>query len=387
MHIALITDGIFPFVLGGMQKHSYYLAKYFAKNKIHIDIFHCGSSEIDESEVIKLFDLDERKYITQKYFIFPKKDFLPGHYLRESYLYSKMIFDSLKHNINDYDFIYTQGFSGWKLIEEKKRGIVIPPIAVNFHGYEMFQFAPNIKLWLQFKLLAKPVKFITKNANIVFSFGGKIDDILVNNGIKKTNIIHSYNGIDEDWLSEKHIYSSNKTVHFIYIGRYERRKGIEELNEVLTELISASIDFKFNFIGPIPENKKICSDKIKYFGSIYDVSIIKKIIKESDVLICPSHSEGMPTVILEAMASELSVIATDVGAISEMVNSETGWIISPHNKTELKNTILTAINTSKEEFIEKGKNAKKLLIRKFMWNIIVQKIVVDIQKYLHKNDL
>ena len=32
MRIALITDGIAPYVIGGMQKHSFYLAKYFAKN-------------------------------------------------------------------------------------------------------------------------------------------------------------------------------------------------------------------------------------------------------------------------------------------------------------------------------------------------------------------
>jgi hypothetical protein len=31
MRIALITDGIAPYVLGGMQKHSFYLAKYFCK--------------------------------------------------------------------------------------------------------------------------------------------------------------------------------------------------------------------------------------------------------------------------------------------------------------------------------------------------------------------
>ena len=33
MRIALITDGIMPFVTGGMQKHSSYIAKYFTKNK------------------------------------------------------------------------------------------------------------------------------------------------------------------------------------------------------------------------------------------------------------------------------------------------------------------------------------------------------------------
>ena len=40
MRIALITDGIYPYVMGGMQKHSYFLAKFLAKNKIYVDLFH-----------------------------------------------------------------------------------------------------------------------------------------------------------------------------------------------------------------------------------------------------------------------------------------------------------------------------------------------------------
>ena len=47
MRIALITDGIAPYVLGGMQKHSFYLAKYFSKNKIHVDLVHYNDSKYD----------------------------------------------------------------------------------------------------------------------------------------------------------------------------------------------------------------------------------------------------------------------------------------------------------------------------------------------------
>ena len=47
MRIALLTDGIYPYVLGGMQRHSFYLAKYFAKNKFYVDLFHFNQSEYD----------------------------------------------------------------------------------------------------------------------------------------------------------------------------------------------------------------------------------------------------------------------------------------------------------------------------------------------------
>ena len=51
MRVALITDGISPYVLGGMQKHSYYLVKYFAKNKIHVDLVHYNDSKFDISKL------------------------------------------------------------------------------------------------------------------------------------------------------------------------------------------------------------------------------------------------------------------------------------------------------------------------------------------------
>ena len=40
MRIALLTDGIYPYVMGGMQRHSYYLAKYLARAGVHVDLYH-----------------------------------------------------------------------------------------------------------------------------------------------------------------------------------------------------------------------------------------------------------------------------------------------------------------------------------------------------------
>src|SRR5687767_10936039 len=148
MRVALLTDGIYPYVIGGMQKHSYYLAKFLAQNQIHVDLFHFNQSPLD-IEKLDCFDPDERRYISSFIVNFPSFPSLPGHYLRESYHYSELIFTQLEKDLKKYDFIYAKGFAGWKLIEEKKKGLECPPIGVNFHGYEMFQPAPGLKARLQ----------------------------------------------------------------------------------------------------------------------------------------------------------------------------------------------------------------------------------------------
>src|SRR4051812_17523547 len=105
--ITLLTDGIHPYVIGGMQKHSFYLAKYLAKNGIYVDLYHTNQSAYDITK-LEFFTEDEKKFIKSFVIDFPDLGKMPGHYIRESYEYSCRIFEVLKKNIN-VDFIYAKG--------------------------------------------------------------------------------------------------------------------------------------------------------------------------------------------------------------------------------------------------------------------------------------
>ncbi|MCC6180578.1 MAG: glycosyltransferase family 4 protein [Bacteroidia bacterium] len=373
MHIALITDGISPYVLGGMQKHSFYLAKYFAKNGIYVDLIHYNESNYDIQQ-LEFFTEEEKKFIHSIVLQFPTSFKFPGHYIYNSYRYSQLAYNSIKEQLDKYDFIYAQGFTGWRFIIEKKKNKKSPLLYVNFHGYEMFQPPASFKSKLQNFLLKSPTKYISRNANFTLSFGGNLDNILFEIGIKKENIIHSNNGIDNSWLSQDKSFST-QVRKFVFIGRYERRKGIEELNDLLKELITTNIPFSFDFVGPIPEEKKITSRNVTYYGIIKEQEILKSIIKGADVLVCPSHAEGMPTVILEAMAMSTPVIATDVGAVNEMVNNYNGWLIEAGNSSQLKRAVLDAINSPNQILNQKGKNAFDLVCKDFIWSEIVHKFI------------
>ena len=93
--VALITDGIWPYVIGGMQKHSYYLCKYFAKNQIHVDLFHFNQSELDIS-ALDVFTEEEKKYIHSTVVEFPDVASGFGHYIINSYRYSLNVYDLIK---------------------------------------------------------------------------------------------------------------------------------------------------------------------------------------------------------------------------------------------------------------------------------------------------
>jgi glycosyltransferase involved in cell wall biosynthesis len=375
--ILFLTDGIYPFQLGGMQKHSLILSRLLAKKGVEIKLFHIGGEGYSADAFISNYG-DERNIITEVCIPFPKTDPLPGHYIRENKLYSKLIFDAVKNELDDFDLVYAQGFTGWHFIKEKKKGKHSLPVLVNFHGLEMFQTAPSTKVKLEHMLFRKAVKYNLMNGDYAYSFGGKITDVLLRLGLAEDKVLLQSNGIEEDWISFNSQRNQKRTLTFI--GRNERRKGVEELNLALRNIIERKdLIFRFNFIGPIPKENQIEDGRIVYHGEIRNVEEIKEILHHSDAIVCPSHSEGMPTVILEGMASGLAVIATNVGAVERMVKGN-GYLLSGPNPRELEQAIRDFIACSAED-LNRMKNTSIDLVRdQFVWDTIADQKIKDFEK-------
>lgn len=375
MRVALVTDGIWPYVLGGMQKHSYYLCKYLAQKKVQVDLYHFNQSAYDISK-LEFFTEEEKKFITSYLVEFPKSFPFPGHYLYNSYKHSRLIFEQLKSKLDTYDLIYTKGFTGWHLINQKfNKKIKSPPIGVKFHGYEMFQKPPNFKIRLQhIFLLRRPVRSISRKSDLVFSYGGKITDLIKQIGVKPESIIELPSGVEESTLV-KNINPLKNKLKFLFLGRYERRKGIEELNEAIPLFFKESKSGKaeFHFIGPIPEEKRLSITDVFYHGEIRDKQKLQRLIQSCDVLICPSWSEGMPNVILEAMANGLAVIATDVGATNVLVSEKTGWLLEDSDPQKIRSVIKMIVDSESRLINEKKQSALDLISKDFTWEKLIEK--------------
>ena len=380
MHIALLTDGITPYVTGGMQRHSHHLARHLLKLGVELTLVHSVSEEQplpSEEEVINLLEAKPGRLHVHG-FQFPKKTKLPGHYLRESYRYSCMIYEELKPHWSTFDFIYAKGFSPWCLLEKKKKGVHMGPVGIKFHGYEMFQTTKSVKVKLEQQMLKPPVVFINRNADLIFSYGGMITDLIASTGVDRRNIVEIGSGIDDSWLLPSPA-PSDEMRKMLFIGRNEKRKGIDDLMAMKDLLTSSPIEF--HWVGPLPKNKRIDAPNMIYHGEIKDPEQLKSIIDGCDILITPSHSEGMPNVILEAMARGLAVVATRVGAVPIMVSDTNGRLIDPNDRKALRQALLEMIRIPESTLYEMKVHSLKRIREKFLWTAVASQTLDAIKKF------
>lgn len=385
MRVLLITDGIYPYVLGGMQRHSYLLCKYLLKNGVSVHLIHFKERSL-ETPLNELFTVNELERFSCTELKFPKGFSFPAHYLFKSWKYSKLAYYSVAGEIGSFDFVIAKGFTGWKLISEKMKDKRYPPIAVNFHGYEMFQKVFNFKEWLKQLILRGPVRKLSRQADYVFSYGGKITEIIAGLGVSKSKILEFPSGIENEQIGSPDFSDSNPKFQFVFVGRNERRKGVEELISAISKLKSLN-DVVFHFVGPFSSEQFHfdVTNNIKFHGIVDSKARLRSILENCDVLVCPSWSEGMPNVILEGMANGCAILATDVGAVSSLVSNENGWLIPLEQLNRLDQVISNIINLGKEEILIKRRHSLEKVKRDFLWTDISSRIIDRIELILSQS--
>ena len=121
---------------------------------------------------------------------------------------------------------------------------------------------------------------------------------------------------------DRKVSDSIKTV--IFAGHITMAKGCDDIIKVAERL--PHIIFKL--IGYISDEIKALPvpDNVRFTGEMNREEVIRE-MREADLFLIPSHTEGFPNVVLEAMACGLPVIATPVGAIPEMIEDKGGVLV------------------------------------------------------------
>ena len=379
MKVALLTNGIWPYVIGGMQKHSYFLAKYLARNKVKVVLLHTNQQQETDPALLEYFSEDEKKYIDAYLVPMPKTPYFPGHYVYRSWLFSRKIHEVAK-DIGTVDFVIAKSTTAWYMF--RKGNPLNAPVGINIHGYEFMQKKADFRSVLESWLLRWPFMYVNRKADYVFSYGGKITSLIRRLDVPANKVIELPAGIEKDWITDS-IQPTTGKRRFVFTGRFERRKGIQELHKAINEL-NGKVEFEFHFIGPIPEHLQLNLPGIKYHGMVRDKEKLREILQGAHVIVCPSYAEGMPNVILEGMANGCAVIATDVGAVRLMIDDTVGWLLPDSKVSGIKNALVQAVEIGNNKMDELRRNALEKVSANFTWDTIIDNTISAIRQRIRK---
>ena len=153
-----------------------------------------------------------------------------------------------------------------------------------------------------------------------------------------------YHGLDQYRKST----SDHETPNLICVGRLSPEKGHLDLLEVIAELCAQGVDCRLNLVGDGPSRavieKKVSAlrleNKVCFSGFLSEGHTLEA-IAESDVLVLPSFMEGLPVVLIEAMALGKPVIASRVAGIPELIeHGRSGYLFTPSDKKGLEKALI-----------------------------------------------
>jgi len=164
------------------------------------------------------------------------------------------------------------------------------------------------------------------------------------------------------------------------IGRLAPTKGFSFLIEAFAKLKRQMPSAQLIFIGDGPLRNELEQQAAKtiYADSIYFLghrNNVPELLKALDAFVLSSIAEGMPRAILEGMAAGVPCIATEVGGISEIINSkDVGILVRPKDSSALAEAMTNVANMSEQELIKLVDKARDRVHRFYSHDVVRGKI-------------
>lgn len=212
-----------------------------------------------------------------------------------------------------------------------------------------------------------------------------IADRLAADGVPRAKIVVVPNGVDLSVFdpdtavgSRPDLGISDDAVVLGYLGRFAPFKRVDLLIEAISALDEKDRPDYVVLAGDGPTMPLVRSlvdadpwlrEHCKFLGTINDTPSFLSTI---DYLVLPSESEGLPNVVLEAMAMRRPVVSTNVSDIPVLVG-DTGFIVEPSNRAALSEAILQMQALGKNGRIGLGNLARARIEREYSIEVAAER--------------
>lgn len=240
---------------------------------------------------------------------------------------------------------------------------------INF-GYDYVQFAKIEKKYLQaivYSIIQNPIlnladSIIIPSKTILRPFKKKFGN----------KVVYIPNGVDTVLFHPIKKVETQK-LFVVFIGRLEAQKNLQSILIALSRLKNP---LKITFYGEGSEKKKLNlqAKKLRLPLKIekpLDYNRVAKVLRNSDIFVLPSLSEGSSKILLEAMASGCAIIASNIAQITEIVTNGKTAILCNANARDLAK----GLNNIKNFKIRRslGENARQTAVKNYDINWLLSK--------------
>lgn len=303
---------------------------------------------IDEGQKEIEFIEEKTNHLYTLYIYYPK----PRNQIIYLFTFIRLYFKGLKKiqnrrkvDIAHVHILTRMGFLAW--ISSYTKGL---PYVITEHWS---RYLPSVRIYA-----GGLRKFITekvvKRAKAVMPVTANLREAMEAHQLYNSNYKIVPNVVDDIFFKAQHI--DPETNRVIHVSTFEdKSKNITGIIQAIKTISSTRKDFKMVFIGDGMDFVKLKSlaknlglmDRIEFTGLLEREALVKEYAKASFMII-NSHYENMPVVINEAMACGLPVLSTNVGGISEHLDSSKGILITPDDPQQLLKQFNWMLNHAKD---------------------------------------
>lgn len=193
---------------------------------------------------------------------------------------------------------------------------------------------------------------LIKKSKFILTVGPSFKDrIFLYN--KNVYLVSTMLDISKNDIIDNKIIVPKDIVNILFVGRLEKAKGIYDLLDALVEINKLNIDYRIDVIGGGVEidninihvkNNRLRNNVIIH-GLINNKEVLSEFYKKTDIFVMPSHHEGFPRVLYEAMTYGASILTTFVGSIDSTMKDEYNCLeIKSKNYNSIKDKLIQIIN-------------------------------------------
>lgn len=207
-----------------------------------------------------------------------------------------------------------------------------------------------------------------------------VADELRSYGIRPEDAEVISNGVDETLFTPAKTKGGEKYV--LYTGRLSYRKGLFDLVESGKMIFGRYPDVHYKIVGKGPLLDKLSkaiqasgyADRFELLGHVEKGAMID-LYRNAAVFVQPSHYEGLPTTLLEAMACGAPVVATAICGNLDVIEPGRNGLLVPARSPESIAKAVSSLMDDADAGDALGKAARRTIEEKYTWDIIANKVL------------